>query len=265
MLANNGECSPLAVPAPFARPSPIRRRHSLSQLGQQRRAAVVGRRWPPLCRGAAAGEALSSSAQGHAHLALDGFRDGIEVVHRAVGGDGEEDGNKPVEGPPNQLDTSSQKECCEPAAAPEVGPKSVDGLPTRATMELFTPAASDPPPPPPTSPPPLRRKGTAVGLLLTRAETVENPCIPMFYFMLGGVLPIGQVRERVWDAIKKFDRFRSILEGDDFVADDDAFRIEDHVRELTARGIWRTVDRAERHGHAATLPREALLRAARQE
>ena len=56
----------------------------------------------------------------------------------------------------------------------------------------------------------------------------------MFYFMLGGVLPIGQVRERVWDAIKKFDRFRSILEGDDFVADDDAFRIEDHVRELTA-------------------------------
>ena len=101
-------------------------------------------------------------------------------------------------------------------------------------MELLTPATSDPPAPPPTSPPPLRRKGTAVGLLLTRTETVENPCIPMFYFMLGGVLPIGQVRERVWDAIKKFDRFRSILEGDDFVADDDAFRIEDHVRELTA-------------------------------
>ena len=87
-------------------------------------------------------------------------------------------------------------------------------MPAVPPTELASPAASAVPASPSSPPSPPRRRGTKLGLLLHRTETLDHPCVPLFYFTLKGDPDLGELRIRVNAALGRFERFRSTLEGD---------------------------------------------------
>jgi len=76
------------------------------------------------------------------------------------------------------------------------------------------------------------RRGTNIGLLLLKTETVSNPCVMMFYFTLDGDVAFPDFRQRVLESVSSFDRFTSTVCEGSFV-DAGNFSIDDHVHEAT--------------------------------
>ncbi len=87
--------------------------------------------------------------------------------------------------------------------------------------------------------PPKRRRGTNIGLMLLKTETVTNPAVMLFHLTLDGDLLFGDFRQRVGAAVQSFDRFTSKVVDGHFV-DDGTFLIDDHVHEVTAAQLGGT-------------------------
>ena len=86
-------------------------------------------------------------------------------------------------------------------------------VPAVPPTELASPAASAVPASPSSPPSPPRRRGTKLGLLLHRTETLDHPCVPLFYFTLKGDPDLGELRTRVNAALGRFETAEGVEEG----------------------------------------------------